>query len=218
MYLVVDEVVGAKRVFEASRTDENHESQESALQENVERQRLERERFLSLYSVHAEDWRNYNLVIDTTEALPGTVADVVLNHVKGCAVEPAGQPECWIAPKRLIPTQNISELATTRAQDIWADAQRDGFRHESTLDIALYAGSLYIIDGHVRTSVALRLRQPLVKCRLIALGNEDVLPGVKLREFISSSTSMSVINAWEDANDFQMLAYPKGFGDSHRTA
>jgi CMP/dCMP kinase len=100
VYLVVDPRVGAERVFRASRAGENHSSQETASLDIAERQRLEQERFFSLYSVKPGDWRNYDLVIDTTYASPGEVADVIMQRAMDGA--PSERPECWLSPQRLI--------------------------------------------------------------------------------------------------------------------
>jgi CMP/dCMP kinase len=100
VYLVVDPRVGAERVFRASRAGENHTSRETASLNIAERQRLEQERFFSLYSVKPGDWRNYDLVIDTTYASPGEVADVIMQRAMDGA--PSQRPECWLSPQRLI--------------------------------------------------------------------------------------------------------------------
>jgi CMP/dCMP kinase len=100
VYLVVDPRVGAERVFRASRAGENHASRETASLDIAERQRLEQERFFSLYSVDPGNWRNYDLVIDTTYASPGEVADVIMQRTMDGA--PSERPECWLSPQRLI--------------------------------------------------------------------------------------------------------------------
>ncbi len=53
VYLIVDRLTGAKRVFHASRSDESHASPEAAQIDNAERQRLEQERFFRLYKINA---------------------------------------------------------------------------------------------------------------------------------------------------------------------
>lgn len=94
-YLVVDPRVGAGRVFAASRADEDHASIETAIADIQERHRLEQERFQALYSVNLGDWRNYDLIVETTGATPAEVADKVLEYVRG----PRTGQECWLAGK-----------------------------------------------------------------------------------------------------------------------
>jgi len=197
VYLIVERLTGAERVFLASRTDENHASAETARMDNAERQRLEQERFLSLYAVNAECWRNYDIVIDTSHASPAEVADVVMRHVAGGAG--SARPECWLSPKRLVPTKSMSDIASSRAED--------GFDEKTVIDIAVYKGAFLIVDGHVRASMALRLQRTLIRCRLVAFETEEVL-GQSVNEFARTCTSMSVINAWEDAHKFRMPSHP----------
>jgi cytidylate kinase len=74
VYLSVDAVVGAERVFYASRSDENNPSLEATLQNNLKRQESEDQRFYKLYQVHFRQHGNYDLVIDTSHTLPDAIA------------------------------------------------------------------------------------------------------------------------------------------------
>jgi cytidylate kinase len=195
VYLVVEPVIGANRVYLASRADENHASPETAGADNAERQRLEQERFFSLYSVSPGNWRNYDLVIDTTHASPGEVADVIMKRAADGSDLP--QPDCWLSPRRLVPTREIHEPA----RESWE-------RDEPPISVAVYNGAFLIVDGHARASAALGLNRKLIECRLAALDNEEVQPGVSAAKFAVQSVSLSNIHAWESAHDFRMLSYP----------
>ena len=52
VFLAVDPVVGAERVFHASRNDENNPSLEVTLENNLKRQAIEDQRFHKLYNVN----------------------------------------------------------------------------------------------------------------------------------------------------------------------
>jgi CMP/dCMP kinase len=166
VYLIVDSTVGAERVFKADRSDETHPSLETACKSNAERQRLERERFLNLYSVDPENWRNYDLVVDTTTASPTDVASVILEHAS--APENAGvKPECWLSPQRLVPCKPGS-------------GEADGC---DSIDVAISNGAFQVIGGDSSLSMALRLQRPLVHVRLVAIETEQTLiPAAKIRE------------------------------------
>jgi len=206
VYLIVEPLTGAERVFLASRTDENHASAETASTDIAERQRLEQERFLSLYAVNAGSWRNYDIVIDTSHASPGEIADVVMKEVAGSVG--SVQPECWLSPKRLLPTQTTRELSSSRAEDVWSSVLKNGFDEKTAIDIAVYKGAFLIVDGHVRASAALRLQRTLIRCRLVAFESEEVLRGQNVSEFARTSTSMSHIYDWEKAHKFRLQSYP----------
>ncbi|MGR9086888.1 MAG: cytidylate kinase family protein [Gammaproteobacteria bacterium] len=75
VYLSVDELVGAERVFNAYRSDENNPSLEATLQNNLTRQEFEDQRFYKLYHVHFRHHDNYDLVMDTSHDLPEVIAE-----------------------------------------------------------------------------------------------------------------------------------------------
>ena len=197
VYLVVEPMIGAQRVYSASRSDENHTSPEAAVADNAERQRLEQERFFSLYSVNAGNWRNYGLVIDTTHASPGEVADVIMKQ----AADGAPRPDCWLSPRRLVPTEEIHEPPGSSWEP---DAP--------PVSVAVYNGVFLIVDGHSQASAALRLNRKLIECKLAALDEEEIRAGLSAAEFGVQSASLRNIHAWESAHDFRMLSYPEWLG------
>lgn len=79
VFLSVDSNIGAERVFNASRSDENNPSLEATLENNLNRQAFEDSRFFELYSVNFRNHENYDLVIDTSHAAPEMVARNILD-------------------------------------------------------------------------------------------------------------------------------------------
>jgi CMP/dCMP kinase len=199
VFLVVEPMIGANRVYLASRAGENHASPETAGADNAERQRLEQERFFSLYSVNAGNWRNYDLVIDTTHASPGEVADVIMKRAADGSDWP--RPDCWLSPRRLVPTSEIHG----RVSEPWE-------LDEPPIAVAVYNGVFLIVDGHSRASAGLALNRKLIECKLAALDDEEVRPGLSAAQFAVESASMGKIHAWESAHDFRMLSYPAWLG------
>ena len=74
VFLSVDPKIGAERVFNAARRDENNPSLEATLENNLKRQQFEDKRFFDLYAVNFRNHDNYDLVIDTSYDGPETVA------------------------------------------------------------------------------------------------------------------------------------------------
>ena len=70
VFLAVDPVVGAERVFHASRNDEDNPSLEATLENNLKRQAIEDQRFHKLYNVNFRKYGNYDLIIDTSYTSP----------------------------------------------------------------------------------------------------------------------------------------------------
>ena len=67
-------VIGAERVFNAGRSDENNPSWEATLQNNMKRQASEDQRFHKLYDVHFRRYDNYDLIVDTSYTAPEAIA------------------------------------------------------------------------------------------------------------------------------------------------
>ena len=208
VYLIVDPVIAAERVYSATRPDEQYTSIDAAGGDSLKRQKYENDRFWKLYSIKCGDWRNYDLVIDTSHATPEEVADLILREYKDEG-DPsfAGHPHCWLSPKRLVPTKNIRELAAARAVDIYESVQKSGWDEQQPIDIALYEGSILILDGHLRASAALRLEIPLVPCNLRA-SEEELVGNLDVAKFAVTSTSLNWIHNWEEAHHFRFKSYP----------
>lgn len=144
VYLIVDPFVAAKRIWEAGRAEERYGSVEEALKANKKRQDYEKERFGALYDVTCDDWRNYDLVLDTTAADPQNIADAILDATTQLAPV---RPVCWLSPHRLIPT----------AYDTSAD-----------VSVAVHQGWLYLASGHETAGYALQSGSTAIACRLRA--------------------------------------------------
>jgi CMP/dCMP kinase len=111
VFLSVDPLVGAERVFEASRSDEFHGSLAEALENNRSRTQLEAVRYRTLYGIELRDYRNYDLVVDTSFASPEDVAATI---EAGFRARKAGKSVApvWMCPRRL---ENLPRAASSAA-------------------------------------------------------------------------------------------------------
>ena len=126
VFLSVDPGVGAERVFEASRSDEFHGSLAEALENNRARTRLEAERYRTLYGIVLRDYRNYDLVVDTSFASPEEVAATIES---GFRARNAGKPfaHVWMCPQRLAQLpRTTSDVVATDSGEVVTLAVRDG--------------------------------------------------------------------------------------------
>jgi CMP/dCMP kinase len=80
VFLSVEPLIGAKRVFNASRSDEHNPSLQATLENNAKRQVFEDERFHKLYGIRFREPSNYDLVIDTSYDPPELIAQNIKNH------------------------------------------------------------------------------------------------------------------------------------------
>jgi CMP/dCMP kinase len=80
VFLSVEPLIGAERVFNASRSDEHNPSLQATLENNAKRQVFEDERFYKLYGIRFREPSNYDLVVDTSYAPPELIAQNIKNH------------------------------------------------------------------------------------------------------------------------------------------
>lgn len=96
--LDVDPQVGARRIFQAQRPEEQAErprrSPEEVLGDNQAREASDRKRYLTYYRLNYEDDRHYDLVVDTTEKTVDEVVDCILRALPRppSHQEPRGTP------------------------------------------------------------------------------------------------------------------------------
>lgn len=128
VFLSVDPLVGAERVFDASRSDENHNSLAHALDNNQLRTQLEASRFKTLYGIHMRDYGNYDLVVDTSYVSPQTVADVI---EKGFRAHHDGlpYPQLWMSPARLLALPKVEPGPVNSLTDSVTLTAREGIFH-----------------------------------------------------------------------------------------
>lgn len=140
IHLVVDTSIAANRVFNAQRSDESYSTPADAYSANATRQTIENERFQQYYQIDCEDWRNYDLVLDSSTLMPADLAVKMLDQV------PKGT--CLLSPQRL---------------HIGPEAAPDG-----PLGLAVVNGDIHVTQGAKSASDARNASQPLVSGQLLA--------------------------------------------------
>jgi cytidylate kinase len=143
VYLVVEPAVAARRIFDAGRHDERYATLEDAMAKVSARQDVEADRYHQLYDVRRDDWRGYDVVIDTTDTPSAEVAALVIDEL---ADETTARPRCWMSPLRLLPTTSDETAHRPR--------------------IAVRDGLVWVTAGHDAVSAAIGLGDTLVRCDL----------------------------------------------------
>ena len=154
VFLSVDPSVGAERVFEASRSDESHGSLVEALENNRSRTRLESERYRTLYGIELRDYRNYDLVVDTSFASPAEVAATI---EAGFRARESGTAfaHAWMCPRRLAQLPRVLSEASVAA--------RTGNANDVTL--AVREGQFALVSGETFVASAMRDSVSLIAAR-----------------------------------------------------
>ncbi|MDD5460669.1 MAG: cytidylate kinase family protein [Methylococcales bacterium] len=193
VFLSVDPVVGAERVFKASRSDEDNPSLEETLENNLKRQAIEDQRFHKLYNVNFRKYGNYDLVIDTSYTSPENIAAKIRDcFEKWHSHRPYSS--LWIAPIKLLPTQAVKEVIGSDYQ--LAD---NGIQEYQAVDVFVCNGFIYIQDGHKRTMAAYKAGCDLIPARILT---EESAAG-------GSQVTLSMLQDWEEALGFKYTIYPQ---------
>jgi len=201
VFLAVDSVVGAERVYNASRSDENNQSLEETLANNLKRQALEDQRFQKLYNVWFRRYANYDMVIDTSYTAPECIAERIAQGYAERA-EAKDAPRLWLNPKRLLPTRPVG------SEDNNAPTDASAPDIIPPIKVCAIGGLFYILDGHQRVISAEREQIDLIPAHLIngsePRGRGD---GASIEQRLNALSRADLI-AWEKALGFHLKSYP----------
>jgi len=172
VHLVVDPGEGARRVLgRPGSAAEHYRSLDEALAGIADRADSERRRFQERYGVDIFRLRNYDLVVDTSEASPGEVAAGVLDVVHG-RLEGAGRPVLLVAPARVVPAGERSD--PERPARTWHEER--GGAGLPPVRLGYLRPRFYALDDEPELDGARRSRTPLVLGEL-AVEDGEVLEG-----------------------------------------
>jgi cytidylate kinase len=201
VFLSVDPVVGAERVFNASRNDENNPSLEVTLENNLKRQEIEDLRFHKLYKVNFRKYGNYDLIIDTSYTAP----EVIASKIKECFeawLSHIPYPSLWIAPRKLLPTQSIKKFTGAGFELTNNDSQEN-------IDVFVCNGFIYIRDGHQQTIASHMAGSDLIPAKILTEEPSDELsPGLSAVR-VANEVSLSMLHDWEETLGFKYKIYPE---------
>ncbi|MDD5268486.1 MAG: AAA family ATPase [Methylococcales bacterium] len=203
VFLAVDPVVGAERVFNASRNDENNPSLEVTLKNNLKRQAIEDQRFHKLYNVNFRKYGNYDLIVDTSYTSP----EVIARKIKDCfdaRLSHSPYSSLWITPRKLLPTQSIKEFT-----GLDYELTSDGLQQNQPIAVFVCNGFIYIRDGHQRTIAAHKAGCDLIPAKILTEELSDELsPGLSTGK-LASEVTLSMLHDWEEALGFKYAMYPE---------
>ena len=142
IHLVVDTSIAAQRVFSAQRSDESYATPEDAYAANAQRQLMENDRFQHYYGIDCDDWRNYDLILDSSTLWP----DALATKMHEAVTLPAPKGSCWLSPVRLKVGHNALE--------------------EGELGLAVLGGEIVVEQGTEQLMAS--IGSPLVSGRLLS--------------------------------------------------
>lgn len=198
VHVVVDPLVAARRAeSRLNQKSENYTSGGSAFAGVLQRAIADRERFKELYNVDIGRLRNYNLILDSTEASVEELVDVLLSEVR--AFQGKAETRLWLDPTRLFPSEDIRVL-----RDVDEDAVRRisniDFLKNNPVSIVYHDPHFVIVDGHKRLSAAIRSGVRLIPSVLELEGNEEA-SGVTAKRILEDTlANKSRLYDWESVH------------------
>ena len=197
VFLAVDAVVGAERVFNAARGDEHNPSLAVTLENNLKRQSIEDQRFNHLYNVQFRKYSNYDLVIDTSFTTP----EVIAQKIKDCFdlwLQAHVFAQLWVTPKKLLPTQSIKELVEVTPLDETAAVQ-----------VFVCNGFIYIKNGHQKVIDAHKQNVKLIPADILAEDPKAELDDGMTAVDIANTVTIAILYKWEETLGFEYSVYPE---------
>ncbi len=207
VFLSVDNLIGAERVYGAKRDEEDNPSVEKTLENNAERSQLEVLRFKQLYNVNLKDYANFDLIIDTSYATPEAIAiKIQALFDKHLAHQPYSK--CWLSPKRLIPTEPYNPLF-----DVDEEAQRSSTANSSELqrpEVSVFAHQSFFYQWQSQQTIVKAIHADVawVPGKLIASRPDDLLPAGQNVQNQITKIHRKWLMDWEQAMGFKFKCYP----------
>lgn len=206
VYLTVDERLAAERIFADERqTEHKYANVDEVLEANRARRASEIRRFSSTYGVNIADWRNFDLVINTTATSPDDIADLVEHYVwKTDLLEKANGTKYFASPTACFPTES----------NAFRQIPEEGIELTDMITpkvaVVVLEGTNFIYGDHAQVANSILLKKPFIPLSPIAVGLESLLPnGLKVSRFVELLPSISSLYDWEEALRFRFYRYPE---------
>ena len=205
VHIVVAPDVGAERIQNrVGSAVEQYDSVDSAQAAAEARTASERSRFLRKYQVDISRLRNYDLVIDSSDATQDDVVALIEN-----AMYPATAPQIWISPRRVIPTGRYIEHS-------WPDNEQPTSDDPAKPIVCYTRPYFFAIRGYHELSAAIRTGRGLVSAKLEAEENEMITEDLPVAEYLRAETTLSLLHEWEDRHGFHFSHYPRFLNAANR--
>ena len=178
VHLLVSPDIAADRVYgKRESVEETYSSREEAMANLVERSMLENERYLNVYGVTMNDYRNYDLILDTSLLTVKEELDIILDAAK--QQEESGEFKgIFVSPVSLYPTETYD-------------------MSDNEVRVVKRGESLYIVSGHRKVREAVLRGERLIE---IALAAED---GDEGAEKFVPNTDRETLKDWEEMCGFR---------------
>lgn len=195
IHIVVAPDVGAERIHNRTGSAvEKYDSLDAAQAGAEARAASEQARFLGKYHVDISRLRNYDVVIDSSDASQDDIVSLIER-----AMNPAAAPQLWISPRRTIPVGGWIQYPPPDSEQPMADGP-----------IVCYARPYFFaIRRYRELSAAIRTGRGLVSAKLEAEGDDVIVGDLSVAGYLRTETTLSSLHEWEDTHGFRFSHYPR---------
>lgn len=184
IYLTAKPEIAAQRIYQNDRGSvEAYHSIEDALHQLLERRQLEISRFQNIYGVDCNDFKHFDLIIDTSFASIQEVFEIICNAIEQFSNR---QPfaKHWVSAKNVYPTKTVEKAHSETCTEVVSGVYHEGYYH--------------LLNGHGIVSACLKKNITLFPMLLVS----DFPLGM-------NSVPYSCYEDWESFHCFKFDTYPK---------
>ncbi len=200
VHLLIRPATAADRVFgKRESKEETYKSREEAMSELVKRRDMENDRYNKVYNVNMYDFRNYDLILDTTKLTPEETYQIILRESS------KRENVVYVAPNNIYPSNPKETYSVDQAKEVLKIM--DVYTHIPTMSLIKIGENLFAYEKE-----NLLLACNLADIKLIKADKvyteEEILPnGQKAIDYIKAT--MADIKEWEKLNNFTFDFYPE---------
>ncbi|MDR2681283.1 MAG: cytidylate kinase family protein [Tannerella sp.] len=201
VFLKTNLFVSAERIAgDTKRKSESYESKEDAAYHIIARKTSENKRYGDLYGADCSNLNNFDMVVDTSFVEPERVAGIIL-EAYGRRTIPQKGTLSLVSPKNLYPTRSVGDSCHEECyKNILNNMKDNGYDPAYPVTVVTVDSFDYILDGHKRTSCALK-------------NNIDLIPMIykdlsTCKESVPKVAGQALFRDWENFHSFKYLIYP----------
>ena len=205
VYLTIDPLEAANRVISTrNNLVEAYSNISEAKDMLIRRANIENERFKKIYDVDNFDYRNYNLVLDTTYISADQVCDIIYQCFLDFLEEHGSyETRILLSPKVLYPTISLNSINNN-----YDDETIDIDKQQGIIFISVYDGYNYIVSGHKYWLSAIVEERTLLEVTLVNFDEDSLC--ISYDDFTKkiNDINRNHLEEFEKIGNFKYLSYP----------
>jgi cytidylate kinase len=195
VFLTVSPKEAAERVFSGRvLEEESYVSKEDALKDLIVRRETEIRRFKDFYGVDCNDYKNYDLIIDTSKLATAEIADIIFSAY--AEYNDSRYIKCYINPKNVYPSKGKKEAEPSGSGD-------------GLVSLIKLKNEFFIYSGRESVKKAIKNGEKIIPARIRYYDCGALEDGITIDGLITAR--LNDVREWERENKFEYGYYPHIF-------